>query len=171
MEQFRSLVQEDPLEAGMTTHASVLAWRLPFLLFFFLPLSRILFADISINATCTAILSPWFAEIWWKCYSRELGFRKIRQVARFVPRADMCSWSPASDALLSYVTRMPTAGGGGPFAVTRRRLPLCPSDADGAAWSSRVCFGMTAPGFQGVPGHHCGLIVHAARVTETLSSS
>ena len=27
--QFRSLGQEDPLEEGMATHSSVLAWRIP----------------------------------------------------------------------------------------------------------------------------------------------
>ena len=26
--QFRSLVQEDPLEEGMATHSSILAWRI-----------------------------------------------------------------------------------------------------------------------------------------------
>ena len=27
--QFRSLDQEDPLEESMTTHSSILAWRIP----------------------------------------------------------------------------------------------------------------------------------------------
>ena len=27
--QVQSLVQEDPLEKGMTTHSSILAWRIP----------------------------------------------------------------------------------------------------------------------------------------------
>ena len=27
--QFRSLGQEEPLEEGMATHASILAWRIP----------------------------------------------------------------------------------------------------------------------------------------------
>ena len=27
--QFRSLGQEDPLEKGMVTHSSILAWRIP----------------------------------------------------------------------------------------------------------------------------------------------
>ena len=27
--QFRSLAQEDPLEEEMTTHSSILAWRIP----------------------------------------------------------------------------------------------------------------------------------------------
>jgi len=27
--QFRSLDQEDPLEKGMATHSSILAWRIP----------------------------------------------------------------------------------------------------------------------------------------------
>ena len=27
--QVRSLAQEDPLEKGMTTHLSILAWRIP----------------------------------------------------------------------------------------------------------------------------------------------
>ena len=27
--QFRSLGQEEPLEEGMVTHASILAWRIP----------------------------------------------------------------------------------------------------------------------------------------------
>ena len=27
--QFRSLGQEDPLEKGMATHSSILAWRIP----------------------------------------------------------------------------------------------------------------------------------------------
>ena len=27
--QVRSLSQEDPLEKGMTTHSSILAWRIP----------------------------------------------------------------------------------------------------------------------------------------------
>ena len=27
--QVRSLVQEDPLEEGMATHSSILAWRIP----------------------------------------------------------------------------------------------------------------------------------------------
>ena len=27
--QFRSLGQEDPLEEGMATHSSILAWRIP----------------------------------------------------------------------------------------------------------------------------------------------
>ena len=27
--QVRSLSQEDPLEEGMTTHSSILAWRIP----------------------------------------------------------------------------------------------------------------------------------------------
>ena len=27
--QVRSLFQEDPLEKGMTTHSSILAWRIP----------------------------------------------------------------------------------------------------------------------------------------------
>jgi len=27
--QVQSLIQEDPLEKGMTTHSSILAWRIP----------------------------------------------------------------------------------------------------------------------------------------------